>query len=150
MPVKVLVVDDDESFRWLFRTILRFAPDVGPVIEAEDGVAALDLMRSEHPQVVVMDVMMPRLDGIQTARFIKQEWPETKVVVVTSVADEAYQRTAYASGADAFLNKRHISTSLIPIIRDLMGSGAPGRSEGTKPGSGPDDVSPGLCQSPPT
>ena len=119
MSVKMLVVDDDETFRWLFRTILLSVPDLGPVVEAEDGVAALELMRSEHPQVVVMDVMMPRLDGFQAAKLIKQECPETKVVIVTSMVDETCQRAAYASGADAFLSKRYISTALLPIIRNL-------------------------------
>jgi len=122
VPVKVLVVDDDEAFRYLLRVVLELAPGggLGPVIEAEDGAAALDVIRSERPPVVVMDVMMPRLDGLQATRLIKQEWPRTRVVVVTSVADEDYRRAAMASGADAFLNKADLATSLAPTIRALL------------------------------
>lgn len=132
MPVKVLVVDDDETFRWLSGTLLRSDRNVGPIVEAEDGLAAVDLMRREQPppHVVVIDVMMPRLDGFQATRLIKREWPATKVVVVTSVPDERYRAAAYASGADAFLDKRDLGTALLPIVRGLTGSGLQDPSEG--------------------
>ena len=133
MPLKVLIVDDDDDFRWLSRTLLQSDRDVGPIVEAEDGVAAVDLMRREQPppHLIVIDVMMPRLDGFQTTRLLKREWPATKVVVVTSVADAAYRAAAYESGADAFLDKRHLATTLLPVVRGLTGSDRRGPSEGT-------------------
>ncbi len=99
------------------------------MIEADDGVAAVDLVRHEQLHIVLIDIMMPRLDGLKATRLIKQEWPETKVVVVTSVPDESYRRAAYASDADAYLDKRDIR-ALLPIF---AGSSQATHREGNPP-----------------
>lgn len=73
--------------------------------EAEDGEEGLALVRRERPDIVVTDLMMPLLNGLELTKRIKEEWPQTEVILITSYSDEAYQVAGFASGADAFVNK---------------------------------------------
>jgi len=119
-PAKVLVIDDDADFRQLLVTLLQADPRVYVSGQAGDGEAALDLVRRETPRIVLMDLMMPRVDGLEATRRIKRVAPETKVVVLSSIADERYRRLAFDSGADVFLNKRDTLTALTPTIGNLI------------------------------
>jgi len=121
-PAKIVVVDDDPDFRQLLVSLLQADPHVLVSGEASDGEEALDLVRQKSPLIVLMDLMMPRVDGLEATRRIKQAAPETKVAVLSSVADDSYRRLAYNSGADIVLNKRDAVTALLPAIRGLMES----------------------------
>ena len=116
---RVLVVDDDWGIRSLVTFVLQRDPHVALVGEATDGEAAVSLVRQERPDVVVMDVMMPHVDGLEATRRIKREWPDTKVLVLTSLTDDYTRHAAYQSGADSFLNKRDIVTALLPAIHHV-------------------------------
>ena len=118
-PASILVVDDDADFRWLLLTLLEADPRVRVAGEAADGEAAMDLVRQEAPSIVLMDLMMPRRDGLEATRQIKRAAPETKVVILSALSDEPYRRMALDSGADVFLNKRDTGTTLLPVIRSL-------------------------------
>jgi DNA-binding NarL/FixJ family response regulator len=120
MGVKVLVVDDAADSRHLAATLLRRERAIATVLEATDGVEGVEMVRRERPRIVVMDVRLPRMDGLQATRVIKTEWPETRVVVVTSLRDKAYERDAYAYGADAYLDKGELSTELVATVRRLL------------------------------
>lgn len=120
-PAKVVVVDDDADFRELLVKLLQADPRLYVSGQASDGEAAVDLVRRESPRIVLMDLMMPLVDGLEATRRIKRVAPGTKVAVLSSVADERYRRLAYDSGADVFLNKRDTVTELLPTIRDLIG-----------------------------
>jgi DNA-binding NarL/FixJ family response regulator len=120
MPPKlVLVADDDPEFRFLLTFILATDPTVGVLLEARNGEEAIDLARRERPDVLVTDIMMPRLDGLAVTRQIKREWPETKVVVVSAATD--YRSLAYEHGADEFVSKREVAAALLPIIQQFPG-----------------------------
>lgn len=129
-PAKILVIDDDEDFRQLLVALLQTDPHVRVSGQAGDGEAALDLVRRESPRIVLIDLMMPRVDGIEATRRIKHAAPQTKVVVLSSIADERYRRLAFDNGADVFLNKRDTLIALGPTIRNLV--------EGIR--EGPDDA----------
>ena len=73
-------------------------------------------MRRERPDLVVVDVMMPRLDGLEVTRRIKQDWPATRVVVASSLADPEVRTAAYLRGPDVFLDKRDIATALLRAV----------------------------------
>ena len=89
--------------------------------ETGDGEAALALVRKEHPDVAIVDVMMPRINGLELTRRIKRERPETKVVIVTSFVEYANRRAAYASGADDVLSKGEGFERLVPAVRAVTG-----------------------------
>jgi DNA-binding NarL/FixJ family response regulator len=121
MPVMVLVVDDDEDTRWLLAATLRGNPGVTVVGSAGDGEEAVAFVRHERPDIVLMDPLIPRLDGLVAAQRIKREWPNTKVIVLGVLAEEAYQVAASINGADRFLKKAEIAAALLPAVRDVTG-----------------------------
>jgi DNA-binding NarL/FixJ family response regulator len=117
--VTVLVVDDDEDIRWLLAATLSGNPGVTVVGSAGDGEGAVAFVRRERPEVVLMDLLMPRLDGLEATRRIKREFPSTRVIVLTVLAEEAYRVAASITGADRFLNKAEMAATLLPAIQDV-------------------------------
>ena len=130
MAARVLIVDDEVDSCWLAAFVLRRDPNLTLAGEATDGEMAISLVRQERPDVVVIDVMMPRLDGLEAICRIKREWPDTKVLVLTHLTDADTRREAFEKGADAFLDKRDIASGLVPAIWDACEPGRP------RPGSG--------------
>lgn len=123
MPVTILIVDDDQGFREMVKRLLEREPEVSVVGEAGDGEEAVHRARELRPDVILMDIAMPRVDGLEATRRIKAERPETKVLILTIHNEEAYRRAAQASGADVFLPKKTLMADLLPAIRRLMGGG---------------------------
>jgi DNA-binding NarL/FixJ family response regulator len=122
VPLKVLIVDDDPMFRHLFRMVLSRIPGLHDAVSvtAEDGAEAVTTARDECPDVVLMDVMLPRLDGFQATRLIKEMCPAAKIVLLTSIIDKEYERAASSAGADAFVYKQDTSTLLASTVQRLI------------------------------
>src|SRR6266404_3705613 len=99
---RVLIVDDEVDSCWLVAFVLRQDSYLALAGEATDGEMAVSLVRQERPDVVVIDVMMPRLGGLEAIGRIKREWPDTKVLVLTHLTGDATRREAFEKGADAF------------------------------------------------
>src|SRR5690242_12541065 len=116
MTPRVLIVDDELDGCWLTAFVLRRDPNLTLAGEATNGEMAVALVRQERPDVVVMDIRMRRLDGLEATRRIKSEWPKTKVLVLTHLTDDDTRREAFEKGADAFLNKRDMASALVPAI----------------------------------
>ena len=100
---RVLIADDQQPVREGLRCLLSLSPQVEVVGEAADGQAALHLVAERHPDVVLMDVQMPVMDGLEATRRIKGQWPGVRVVVLTIYA--RYRAKAISAGADVFLLK---------------------------------------------
>lgn len=100
---RVLIVDDQRPTRQGLKAVLTLSPQVEIIGEAADGQESVDLVAKHHPDVVLMDVQMPVMDGLEATRHIKSRWPEVRVVVLTMHAN--YRTRALAAGADAFLIK---------------------------------------------
>jgi DNA-binding NarL/FixJ family response regulator len=123
MPfLTVVVVDDVPDFRETVRFLLLSLPDVVTVVgEAADGEEGLAVVLRERPDIVISDLVMPRLNGVELTRRIRQELPQTMIILMSSYPEDAYRLMASDSGADAFVNKRVIFEALVPAIRDLIG-----------------------------
>jgi two-component system response regulator DesR len=122
MAVTVLIVDDNAQFRALLREIVAVEPDFHVVGEAADGAEAMRLTQDLRPDILLLDLGMPRVNGLEVLRWSKVERPERKVVIVTVHTEDAYRQAAEASGADAFLLKRTLGTDLLPTLQRLRDS----------------------------
>ncbi len=112
-----MVVDDSQSFREALVTFLGGLPALAVVGQASDGQQAVTMVREIEPDVVIMDVAMPRLDGIAATRALKRLPAPPRVIVCTLVEDQLMQEMALAAGADAFLLKRQMVDRLEPLVR---------------------------------
>src|SRR5260370_15091897 len=90
------------------------------VAEAADGDEALAVVLRERPDIVITDLQMSGLNGVELARRIRQELPETRVILMSSHTENAYRLMASDSGADVFVNKHVITSTLVPAIHDLI------------------------------
>ena len=104
-PVRVMVVDDQALVREGLMTLLETATDINPVAAAADGEEAVALCARHRPDVVLMDLRMPKLDGVQATRQIRAAQPDTEIVVLTTHADEASILDALRAGARGYLTK---------------------------------------------
>ena len=118
-PVRVLLVDDDDLMRAGLRAVLSSDGGIEVVGEAADGRAAIAAVRAERPDVVLMDVRMPDLDGISATREVLAVSPEVKVAILTTFEDDDYLFGALAAGASGFLLKRTQPEELIVSIHTL-------------------------------
>lgn len=125
MGTTILIVDDNPRLRALIRRLATQKPALQVVGEAEDGAEAIRLVHLLRPDIVLMDLVMPRVNGLEAMRRIKAERPETKVIIMTVHTEDAYRRAAEASGADAFLLKKTLMTALLATIRRVRSSMSP-------------------------
>ncbi|MET7329625.1 response regulator transcription factor [Nonomuraea sp. NPDC005650] len=117
MTLRVVIADDEDLIRAGLRIIIDAEPDLTVVGEAADGAAVLPLVRRERPDVVLMDVRMPALDGIQaTERLLALDEPP-KVLVVTTFENDDYVYDALRAGASGFLLKRTRPDDLIKAVK---------------------------------
>ncbi|MCW7983977.1 response regulator transcription factor [Streptomyces sp. WAC01526] len=116
-PVTVLVVDDDELTRTGLRTLLSAKPDLDVVGEAGDGAEAVAAVTRLQPDVVLMDVRMPRVDGIEATRRLQALPDPPKVVVITTFEHDEYVWDALRAGASGFIRKRAPAQQIAHAVR---------------------------------
>jgi DNA-binding NarL/FixJ family response regulator len=115
--IRVLIADDHNLVRQGIRALLERAEDIQVVAEAADGFEALELAFAQRPDVLVLDVSMPRLNGTQTLERLKEVSGQTQVVILSMYSDEALVRQALRSGARGYLLKNSIKEELILAVR---------------------------------
>ena len=113
MPLRVLIADDHEPFVCSLEQLLAHDASVQVVGVAHDGVEAVRLAASLDPDLVLLDVDMPRLDGLQAAEQIKERRPATRIVIVTGTAGSGAQ----AGSVERLVLKSHVGEELLPAIR---------------------------------
>jgi two-component system response regulator NreC len=116
MPTRILIADDHGVLRAGLRALLNAEPGLVVVGEAADGQAALRLAGEMHPDVVVMDISMPGVDGIEVTRQLKKDLPNVRVLILTVHEDESLLRAAIRAGAAGYIVKRAVESELISAI----------------------------------
>lgn len=115
--IKVMLVDDHNVVRSGLTTFLKAYDDLELVGEAKNGVEALNLCRKKKPDVILMDLMMPQMDGIAATRAILADYPDIKIVAMTSFEEEELVQGVLAAGAISYLLKNVSSDELAAAIR---------------------------------
>ena len=157
-PIRVLVADDQALVREGLMTLLQGTPGIEPVADAADGAEAIALAARHRPDVILMDLRMPNVDGAQATREIRAAQPDTEIVVLTTHADEASILDALRAGARGYLTKDagiqeiaravHAAAAhqslLDPVVQakllDAVGAAAP--APAAAPRQLPDDLTP--------
>jgi DNA-binding NarL/FixJ family response regulator len=121
--VRVLIVDDHTLFAKTLNAMLASHSQIEVVGEAGDGIEALRLALRLVPDVILMDVEMPRLDGLAATRRLTELGLPSRVIVLTASEEMEVSRAALRAGASAYLTKGLISRSLVPAILNVAGAG---------------------------
>jgi len=122
--ITVLLADDEAMVRAGVRAILATAPDIDVVAEAGDGRAACELARAHRPDVALLDIRMPVLDGLGAARELRRAVPDVAVVMLTTFSEDEYITAALDSGASGFLLKSGDPYELMAAVRAVHAGGA--------------------------
>src|ERR1700756_2455814 len=130
MPIRILIADDHEIFRRGLRSLLESHPEWEVCGEAIDGQEAVDRTRELIPDIVVLDIPMPRLNGLEAAQLIRSEAPRSKMVILSQHEPSLMRQAAFCAGASAYVTKSEVSRELMMAIETLLSPGAVG-SEGT-------------------
>lgn len=151
MPVTIVLADDHPVVRQGLRAVLEAEPLFSILGEAGDGLDAVDLVATLKPRVLVVDLMMPGLTGLEVTRRVRKESPDTQVVVLSMHASEPYVLEALRNGAGAYVLKNSESEHLVRAVREAAAGRrylSPTLSEraiaayggGASAGAGPTDV----------
>ncbi|MEU7856952.1 response regulator transcription factor [Nonomuraea sp. NPDC049141] len=123
MTISVALVDDEAMIRVGLRLVLSSESDIEVVGEASDGVEALDLVARTRPDVVLIDVRMPKMDGLEASRRLVRDHPESKVVVLTTFDEDAHVAAAMRAGVSGFLLKVAPPEHLVEAVRTVAAGG---------------------------
>lgn len=118
-PIRVLVVDDQQMIREGIALILKSHPDIEVVGEASDGREALDRVEETRPDVVLMDISMPHLNGIDATVLVKRRFPQVKVLTLTVHDAEGYILQLLRAGASGYIVKKAAGDELVEAIRSV-------------------------------
>ena len=121
--VPVLIVDDQAPFRSVARTVVALAPGFSVVAEAESGEQALDLAGEHHPGLVLMDINLPGINGIEASRRIVTADPSTTVILLSTYTQDDLPADARTCGAAAYVHKEDMSPALLRRIWDERPAG---------------------------
>jgi DNA-binding NarL/FixJ family response regulator len=123
-PARVLLADDHDILRQGLKMLLSLQPEIQVVGEARTGQEAVELARALQPDVVVMDITMPDMDGLEACRIIRKEQPDTQVLMLTMHESEEYFLEALRLGAAGYLVKKAAPTELRMAILSVAQGGA--------------------------
>lgn len=117
---KILLIEDEPEFRAALK--MRLEANGYEVVEAEDGVAGLDLARSRSPDLIVLDIMLPKMDGYKVARLLKfdEKYRNIPIVMLSARSQQTDRVTGLAAGGDAYMTKPYKSQELLDTIAKLL------------------------------
>lgn len=118
--IEIVLADDHAILREGLSLLLQAQPDMNVVSEVCDGVEALDAVRLLHPDLLLVDIAMPNMNGLDTTRLVSQNNPETKVIILSRYEKEAYVHQALDAGAQGYVVKGAPSADLLEAIRSVV------------------------------
>lgn len=146
--INVVIVDDEKFVRGALRTYLSQTQDVVVIAEGENGQEAIDLVRQHRPDVLIIDVQMPVMDGVAAIRHIVAEFPETRILVVTGHISDVYLKAALIAGASGYVVKDAEPGRIVTAVREVNAGDCPidpavahllvADIRGNRPAAGPD------------
>lgn len=119
-PLRILLADDHILIRAGIRTLLAQLPGISVVGEANDGREALKLAATRHPDIVVLDIAMPVLNGLETTIRFRKQFPEVRILILSMHANEEYVHQAFRAGASGYLLKKSAVAELEVAIRAVQ------------------------------
>ncbi|HEY3852774.1 MAG TPA: response regulator transcription factor [Verrucomicrobiae bacterium] len=117
--ISVLLVDDHQVVRQGLRALLSHAEDIEVVGEAEDGAQAVQMAAKNPPDIIVMDVVMPVVNGLESTKQVLKRVPSTKVLILSSYSDDDYVQKLMDAGAAGYLGKQTAGDDLLVAIREI-------------------------------
>jgi two-component system, NarL family, response regulator NreC len=119
-PIRILLADDHAVLRSGLKLLLNGRSDMTVVGEAADGVALLDLIQETNPDIILLDLTMPRLGGLDVLPLLRRQAPQARVLILTMHDDESYLRQALAAGASGYVLKQAADVELLSAIQAVM------------------------------
>ncbi|MBU4198353.1 MAG: response regulator [Verrucomicrobia bacterium] len=121
---KILLIEDEPEFRMALR--MRLEANGYEVIEAEDGVAGLDLARNRNPDLIILDIMLPKMDGYKVARLLKfdEKHRNIPIVMLTARSQQSDRETGMSVGGDAYMTKPFKPQEMLETIAKLLAESA--------------------------
>lgn len=116
-PIRILSVDDHPMLREGIAAVLAGEPDMMLVGEASNGREAIEQFRTHHPDVTLMDVQMPEINGIDAIVKIREEFPDARIIVLTTYSGDAQAARAFKAGASGYMLKNMVRKELVDTIR---------------------------------
>ena len=117
--VKVLIADDQELIRESLKIILESKPDIEVTDAVSDGLEVIRSVREKRPDIILLDIRMPRLDGVSCTKIIKEGYPDIKIIILTTFDDDEYVFNALKYGASGYLLKGISMDSLVEAINTV-------------------------------
>jgi DNA-binding NarL/FixJ family response regulator len=118
--VEVLIVDDQARFRRMVRSLIESQPEYRVCGEAGDGIEAVEKVRQLRPDLVLMDINMPRMDGLEATRIIRRESPDCNIVTITQNDARVAREQARSVDANGFVTKSDLLRDLLPEMRRVQ------------------------------
>lgn len=118
---RIIIAEDHPAFRKLLRLELNCIQDLNIIGEVEDGLQLLELLAQNQPDMVILDISMPNLGGLETARIIKEKYGNIKVLFLTMHKNPVYVEQARLIGAEGYLLKEEVDQELLPAINVIRG-----------------------------
>jgi two-component system, NarL family, response regulator DegU len=124
MTTKIVIIDDHQLFREGVKRILDFEPSFEVVAEGDDGSEAIELVEQNQPDVIIMDINMPTINGVEATGQLIQKYPEAKVIILSIHDDENYVTHALRTGATGYLLKEMDADALIEAVKVVADGGS--------------------------
>jgi DNA-binding NarL/FixJ family response regulator len=122
--IKIAIVDDNKQFRRAIKVLFKTERDFETILEADNGVHLLEQLKTEQPDIVLMDIRMPRMDGIEASKKVKELYPRIKIITFSQYDYESNIIEMYMIGVKSFIGKDDSPDELLKAIRTVYTSGS--------------------------